>query len=421
MALLLLGLIDIAASSAIRAAAHAPLRAAVAMSSSNPVGGSAPNLERHNGVFDRFLLQRAVQTQIYYLNELHDRPSARFVAHFMDHAGIDSYHGFDGLRVEPEDYISHLLSSPPATVQVRASSGSVSWRQGSPGNPHLSNQKAAYHDFTVYPDRIGASLLRIRDQLADELSVDLDVLAAADEAFWARHGAGGVVAAAGNAVRHASSDTESSPTRRATFDLLQKLTLHVAVKQTLRDMSREPREQPASADGESALSPRHGWLERVFAESGFLCGDQGFGTADKFLSAMLGKESLVLRGSDGQAAAILDPHEIANQVRRTRERHAAAGARAILHLPARAARDVRECVCPPRARAPVRRCACVRALTHTRSLPPVPLAWQILDARKLLARHFKGRLAGVHQDHTDHLRSRLERSLKAQFDGPGRP
>jgi hypothetical protein len=90
MALLLLGLIDIAASSAIRAAAHAPLRAAVAMSSCNPGGGLAPNLERHNGVFDRFLLQRAVQTQIYYLDELHDRPLARFVAHFIGHAGIES-------------------------------------------------------------------------------------------------------------------------------------------------------------------------------------------------------------------------------------------------------------------------------------------------------------------------------------------
>jgi len=40
---------------------------------------------------------------------------------------------------------------------------------------------------------------------------------------------------------------------------------------------------------------------------------------------------------------------------------------------------------------------------------------QILDVRMLLAKHFKGRLEGVHARGTDQLRNRLERSLRAKF------
>lgn len=36
-----------------------------------------PEFARHDIVFDRFLLQRALQTQIFYLSELHDQPSSR--------------------------------------------------------------------------------------------------------------------------------------------------------------------------------------------------------------------------------------------------------------------------------------------------------------------------------------------------------
>lgn len=330
---------------------------------------SSADLSRHNPLFDRFILQRAVQTQIFYLDELHDQPSSRFIANFMDHGGLDRYHGFDGLRVSPEEYIEHLLASPPVTVQVRSSWGSVSWG-GSPGNPHLSERKETFHDFTIYPDRVGASILRIRDGIADELSADLDALALHDMDFWRRRERAqqrgterasaepGARSSAGRSTgrTHSLATTppdgahESTPTRSATYDLLQKLTLHVAVKHTLRGMSRES--SRSSKPGE--LSPRHGWLERVFAESGFLAGDQGFGTSEHFLHSIASRESVALQSEDASKITLVDPQAIANQ---------------------------------------------------------------ILDARMLISKHFQRHLRSVHEGHTEHLRNRLERSLRAQFGG----
>lgn len=365
---------------------HHPLaagRPAAARSRGARVGMSSRghDFSRHNPAFDRFLLQRAVQTHICYLNELHDQPNARFIAGFLEHQGIDRYHGFDGLRVEPEDYIEQLLASPPTTVQVRASVGRVSWG-GSPGNPHLSRREVACRDFVVYPDRIGAALLRVRDHIAEEMAADLDVLAAADMSFWARRSSGVQMAPADG-----SSTAESSPTRRATYDLLQKLTLHVAVRQTLFEFSREPR-------GEAAA--RHGWLERKFAESGFLCGDQGFGASAHFLDAMAQEGAVLVRSADQDDArcAIVEPHAIANQVR--------AGARPDPRGRARRARRAR----------PLTRLSLPVPHAAPLARPPSP---QILDARVLLSRHFKGRLDDVHERGTDQLRKRLERSLRAQF------
>lgn len=42
---------------------------------------------------------------------------------------------------------------------------------------------------------------------------------------------------------------------------------------------------------------------------------------------------------------------------------------------------------------------------------------QILDCRQLVARHFKAHLSTVHDGATDHLRTRLERSLNIPVDG----
>ncbi|KAG8460710.1 hypothetical protein KFE25_011485 [Diacronema lutheri] len=363
--LLLLGLLDARAALHSHRAPCATTRPARPARSARSAARPAMSLSRHDRIFDKFLLQRAVQTQIYYLNELHDQPSARFIANFLDHQGIDTYHGFDGLRVDAEDYIQKLLESPPTTVQVRSSWGSVSWG-GSPGNPHLSQHASATHDFVVYPDRIGAALLRVRDQIADEVSADLDVLAGCDADFWRQRESG----AAHATLADGSSTAESSPTRRATFDLLQKLTLHVAVKQTLLVLSRErrgglaPGSGGASGGGGGEPSARHAWLERKFAQSGFLCGDQGFGTSRLFLDSLAAHGAVVVRPD---ISADLDG-----------------------------------------ARAEARTDGCT-------IVDPREIANQILDVRMLLAKHFKGRLEGVHARGTDQLRNRLERSLRAKF------
>lgn len=301
-----------------RARNGARVRMAMGPSSSGDeqCASPSPELARHNALLDRFLVQRAVQTQIYYLHELRDGPSAGFLANFHEHAGIERYHGFDALHAEPTEYIDTLLASPPVVVSVRASWGSTSWR-GSPGNPYMEQQREATHDITIYPDRIGASLLRVRDEIAEELTADLDLIAHEDIELWRHHD---------EVVRSGSPDDEgakrampafdgsalgdSTPTRRATFDLLKKLTLHVAIKETLRAMSRK-------ADGDE-LPADHLWLESLFAQSGFLCGDQGFGTAEEFLNGVLGKEvKLVSRArADGEEEQhIIDPHAITNQVR----------------------------------------------------------------------------------------------------------
>jgi len=332
--LLLLGLLDaFAASPVLRAPSRVPSRAGVAMTLREPGG----ELDRHNPVFDRFILQRAVQTQIYYLNELHDQPNARFLGQFGDHEGLDEYHGFDGLNAEPENYISSLLATPP--IKVGVSSWSSVRFGGSPGNPHLPKREMKTHDFMVYPDRIGQGLLRCRDQIAKETAADLDVLASCDVDFWRRRETG-----IAPTLDFGSADGDSSPTRRATFDLISKLTLHVAVKQTLGAMSKE-------ADGEQ-LSARHLWLEQRFAESGFLMGDRGFNTAGKFLEALACKDELLIEGS------VINAHQIANE---------------------------------------------------------------ILDARQLLAKHYKKRLADVHEQGTEHQlvadRAKLERLLRASFGG----
>jgi len=312
-------------------------------------GGSQDrDLSRHNKVIERFLVQRAVQTQIYYLEQARDCPSANFIAEFMDHAGIDTFHGFDGLRVEPEEYIGHLLSSPPTTVQVRVSYGAVSWR-GSPGNPYLNKEpKQQYEDFTIYPDRIGKAVLKIRDQIAREVREDLNRIAAEDDDLWVKRRV--AVSERAPFAPPPPLDTscfpDSTPTRRDTYDLLKKLTLHVSVKQTLRDMSLE-------RTGDDLL-PQHLWLEQVFAQSGFLAGDQGIGAADQFLECVLDKDIKLLSAGDGEQPVIIDPHSIVNQ---------------------------------------------------------------ILDCRKLITSHYRDHLAGEREDdHDYYIRKQLERNLASALE-----
>jgi len=70
------------------------------------------------------LVQRAIQTQLFYCNDLRNEPLAAWLKKFQDHdhlTGVplrDSWHACLGLRLPAQDYLEALIRAEPYTYTV---------------------------------------------------------------------------------------------------------------------------------------------------------------------------------------------------------------------------------------------------------------------------------------------------------------
>ena len=64
-----------------------------------------------------------LQTQLYYFAEFRDGFKKQWLENFLDHEGLMNYHGFGGLKVDTNEYLSSMLHSPPVEHEVKMSWG----------------------------------------------------------------------------------------------------------------------------------------------------------------------------------------------------------------------------------------------------------------------------------------------------------
>lgn len=86
--------------------------------------GDDPHMATHIDVIEihDLLLQRALQTQVWYYNEMRNEMMATWLRGFLNHTHLDSgvkWHSVVGMRTPFCDYLRKLLTEPPMAVTVR--------------------------------------------------------------------------------------------------------------------------------------------------------------------------------------------------------------------------------------------------------------------------------------------------------------
>lgn len=146
-----------------------------------------------------FLIQRAIQTQLFYMLSTRDGPKASWLARFLEHEHLDSTHKaervaaigeggvgeggdpftyrarFGGLRVSHDEYLRTLMSAPTEIVQVEIAPSRARLSTMERNNPFLAKQKLAsfFYDETIEPkqfaSRIASTAIAIVDAWLPEL------------------------------------------------------------------------------------------------------------------------------------------------------------------------------------------------------------------------------------------------------------
>ena len=123
------------------------------------------------------------QTQLFYFQEFRDGFKRQWLEKFLDHEGLMNYHGFGGLKVSADEYLTSMFNSPPVEHEVKMSWGSR-LAGGSKHNPYLQEQpKYNYYMETIHPQKVCKGVMDIREQLKTEWLMDLPVMREEDELF----------------------------------------------------------------------------------------------------------------------------------------------------------------------------------------------------------------------------------------------
>lgn len=143
---------------------------------------SRRHVYRHN--IGRLLLQRSIQTQLYYLADLRDEPTYKWLRGFLDQNHLDdrgSFNELDGLHAEGgwRGYLSQLEQAPTETITVQLAPPRLSAQQKR--NPYLAAQVSGRsYEETIDPAQISRTLRTVARSLEREWAEDLAELAAGD-------------------------------------------------------------------------------------------------------------------------------------------------------------------------------------------------------------------------------------------------
>ena len=185
------------------------------------------------------LVQRAVQTCCFTSRQCRDNPTAQWLGEFAGHAGLEEFHGIDGLRVQWDEYLAALLAAPEEGITVQ--SALMRHRGLSPSNPYLQPTPMEY-EHRVVPSVLAERVMATACVIASEWAEDLTLMRAENDEQARRHRQG-VVSGTGDddersltlPVYCVAPDGDQdygsdSPYRDGNYDLLKLL----ATRQALR-------------------------------------------------------------------------------------------------------------------------------------------------------------------------------------------
>lgn len=231
-------------------------------------------------------MQRAIQTQLYYLNDLRDEPTGKWLQGFLGHAHLDAKGAngqLGGLNLAWTDYLAQLRQAEPFSVTVQLAPPPLTAAQRR--NPFLAaaaNEGRSYEE-TIEPARLAATLLVTAECVAREWAPELRALAVADASRAARDAAVPQLyslegKAATVRVAGGEGDDQDTPLHQLSVRALHRLCLYRAVDQLQRELTAlargggvAPAAANAGAAAPFALAPAaaaaaSAWLSEYSAE-----------------------------------------------------------------------------------------------------------------------------------------------------------
>jgi hypothetical protein len=154
-------------------------------SSADQLQSPMPSQRTGEHLISNLLMQRAIQTQLYYLADLRDEPTYMWLREFLNHSHLDDkgrFNELDGLRCHGgwASYLEQLENAPSFSITVQLAPPRLSAQQQR--NPYLAAQAAAGRSYeeTVSPYKISQTLRTVARSLQTEWVAVLSKMAEED-------------------------------------------------------------------------------------------------------------------------------------------------------------------------------------------------------------------------------------------------
>lgn len=225
------------------------------------------------------LMQRAIQTQLYYLADLRDEPTYIWMREFLNHNHLDDkgrFNELDGLRCNGgwQYYLEQLESAPSFSITVQLAPPRLSAQQKR--NPYLAAQAVGRsYEEIIMPSKISQTLRTVARSLETEwvpvlLEIakedrkrvelynappQLQTAAAAYQAFWCER----------QVVAGGEGDDQGTPLHVLNERIVGRFCTRMALDELIDEMQRES-SVDNSAEDEEARREAVRWLQDFASE-----------------------------------------------------------------------------------------------------------------------------------------------------------
>jgi len=242
-----------------------------------PPGVAIPAAPSDGHGIGGLLLQRAVQTQLYYLEDLRDEPRGVWLRGFLGHDHLDArgrFAALDGVRCPGgwRRYLEHLIRAPPFSITVELAPPPLSAQQRR--NPYLARPKGRTYEETIEPAAISKTLCTVARSLEREWAPALAEIAAADRARVILFDDGApllqtpeaaALAAAGQVrVAGGEGDDQETPLHTLNLRVLARFCTRAALRRAVEELESEgsllSTDAAGSGDGAAAAAAAAQWM-----------------------------------------------------------------------------------------------------------------------------------------------------------------
>lgn len=240
-------------------------RSAVVESRLESSASAAPTVAAGTGRHDvgGLLLQRALQTQLYYLSDLRDEPTYVWLRGFLGHDHLDErkFNQLDGLRCGWRSYLTQLEEAPHFSITVELAPPRLSAQQMR--NPYLAAQQSAGRSYeeTIMPSKIATTLGAVARSLEGEWEEALDKIAQEDRNRVALHDAPPQLQTAAAAyhaywtdrqvVAGGEGDDQETPLHSLNVRIVARFCTRVALRRVVEEL------EEGATDGSGPAAARY--------------------------------------------------------------------------------------------------------------------------------------------------------------------
>ena len=242
---------------------------------------------------------------------------------FLKTGNLLDFHGSGARFIEEfggrwDAPLLEMIARPKDRIIISAKRRGRGHGGWSKNNPYLQERWVEI-PVDIDPPNLATRILSVREQIAAEWLVDIDVLIEANDdilkSFFEQQKSQGLAPTSGSFVRTAAdkvnnnsryATTTSSPFRRSNFDLMYNLCTQAAIHRILRQMLANHEDQSTEF-----IFLRDFYTER--AEQ-YFDGDLQYGRADDFIDELLQTTPMVVGNTGASTQNLVDPVHAAEEI-----------------------------------------------------------------------------------------------------------